>query len=161
MEEISKRCASTGTFITAGASLVALPLLNFGTEEQKEKYLKPLAKGEYIGSFGLTEPGAGSDAGAGQTTAVLEGNHYILNGRKTFITNAPICDFAIVTAMTEKGKGSRGISAFIVESKWEGFSTGAHENKMGIRGTETADLIFENVKVLRKILSEKKAKDLK
>ena len=161
MEEISKRCASTGTFITAGASLVALPLLNFGTDEQKEKYLKPLAKGEYIGSFGLTEPGAGSDAGAGQTTAVLEGDYYILNGRKTFITNAPICDFAIVTAMTEKGKGSRGISAFIVESKWDGFSTGAHENKMGIRGTETADLIFENVKVPKKNLIGKEGKGFK
>ncbi|WP_061312032.1 putative isocaproyl-CoA dehydrogenase AcdB [Clostridium botulinum] len=161
MEEISKRCASTGTFITAGASLVALPLLNFGTEEQKEKYLKPLAKGEYIGSFGLTEPGAGSDAGAGQTTAVLEGDYYILNGRKTFITNAPICDFAIVTAMTEKGKGSRGISAFIVESKWDGFSTGAHENKMGIRGTETADLIFENVKVPKENLIGKEGKGFK
>ncbi|HDK7157921.1 TPA: acyl-CoA dehydrogenase family protein [Clostridium botulinum] len=161
MEEISKRCASTGTFITAGASLVALPLLNFGTDGQKEKYLKPLAKGEYIGSFGLTEPGAGSDAGAGQTTAVLEGDHYILNGRKTFITNAPICDFAIVTAMTEKGKGSRGISAFIVESKWDGFSTGAHENKMGIRGTETADLIFENVKVPKENLIGKEGKGFK
>ncbi|ENK0837810.1 acyl-CoA dehydrogenase family protein [Clostridium botulinum] len=161
MEEISKRCASTGTFITAGASLVALPLLNFGTDEQKEKYLKPLAKGEYIGSFGLTEPGAGSDAGAGQTTAVLEGDDYILNGRKTFITNAPICDFAIVTAMTEKGKGSRGISAFIVESKWDGFSTGAHENKMGIRGTETADLIFENVKVPKENLIGKEGKGFK
>ncbi|CAM2993639.1 MULTISPECIES: putative isocaproyl-CoA dehydrogenase AcdB [Clostridium] len=161
MEEISKRCASTGTFITAGASLVALPLLNFGTDEQKEKYLKPLVTGEYIGSFGLTEPGAGSDAGAGQTTAVLEGDHYILNGRKTFITNAPICDFAIVTAMTEKGKGSRGISAFIVESKWDGFSTGAHENKMGIRGTETADLIFENVKVPKENLIGKEGKGFK
>ncbi|MCR1934070.1 putative isocaproyl-CoA dehydrogenase AcdB [Clostridium tepidum] len=161
MEEISKRCASTGTFITAGASLVALPLLNFGTEEQKQKYLKPLATGEYIGSFGLTEPGAGSDAGAGQTTAVLEGDHYILNGRKTFITNAPICDFAIVTAMTEKGKGSRGISAFIVERKWDGFSVGAHENKMGIRGTETADLIFENVKVPKENLIGKEGKGFK
>ncbi|NFA59002.1 acyl-CoA dehydrogenase family protein [Clostridium sporogenes] len=161
MEEISKRCASTGTFITAGASLVALPLLNFGTDKQKEKYLKPLATGEYIGSFGLTEPGAGSDAGAGQTTAVLEGDHYILNGRKTFITNAPICDFAIVTAMTEKGKGSRGISAFIVERKWKGFSIGAHENKMGIRGTETADLIFENVKVPKENLIGKEGKGFK
>ncbi|NFV11602.1 acyl-CoA dehydrogenase [Clostridium sporogenes] len=161
MEEISKRCASTGTFITAGASLVALPLLNFGTDKQKEKYLKPLATGEYIGSFGLTEPGAGSDAGAGQTTAVLEGDHYILNGRKTFITNAPICDFAIVTAMTEKGKGSRGISAFIVERKWNGFSIGAHENKMGIRGTETADLIFENVKVPKENLIGKEGKGFK
>lgn len=158
MEEISRRCASTGTFITAGASLVALPLLNFGTEEQKQKYLKPLATGEYIGAFGLTEPGAGSDAGATQTTAVLDGDYYILNGRKTFITNAPICDFAIVTAVTEKGKGTKGISAFIVESNWEGFSTGAHENKMGIRGTETADLIFQNVKIPKENLLGKEGK---
>ncbi|KGK81953.1 putative isocaproyl-CoA dehydrogenase AcdB [Clostridium sp. HMP27] len=158
MEEISRRCASTGTFITAGASLVALPLLNYGTEEQKQKYLKPLATGEYIGAFGLTEPGAGSDAGATQTTAVLDGDYYILNGRKTFITNAPICDFAIVTAVTEKGKGTKGISAFIVESKWDGFSTGAHENKMGIRGTETADLIFQNVKVPKENLLGKEGK---
>lgn len=158
MEEISRRCASTGTFITAGASLVALPLLNYGTEEQKQKYLKPLATGEYIGAFGLTEPGAGSDAGATQTTAVLDGDYYILNGRKTFITNAPICDFAIVTAVTEKGKGTKGISAFIVESKWEGFSTGAHENKMGIRGTETSDLIFQNVKIPKGNLIGKEGK---
>ncbi|GAA0733294.1 putative isocaproyl-CoA dehydrogenase AcdB [Clostridium oceanicum] len=161
MEEIARRCASTSTFITAGSSLVALPLLNFGTEEQKEKYLKPLATGEYIGSFGLTEPGAGSDAGATQTTAVLDGDYYILNGRKTFITNAPICDFAIVTAVTEKGKGARGISAFIVESKWDGFSTGAHEDKMGIRGTETADLIFENVKIPKENLIGKEGKGFK
>lgn len=161
MEEISRRCASTGTYITAGASLVALPLLNFGTEEQKQKYLKPLAKGEDIGAFGLTEPGAGSDAGATQTTAVLDGEHYILNGRKTFITNAPFCDFAIVTAVTEKGKGSKGISAFIVESKLEGFSTGAHEDKMGIRGTETSDLIFQNVKVPKENLLGKEGKGLK
>lgn len=147
MEEISRKCASTGTVVTAGSSLVALPILNYGTEEQKQKYLIPLAKGEKIGAFGLTEPGAGSDAAAQQTVAVLEGDHYILNGRKTFITNAPICDFAIVIAMTDKSKGLRGTSAFIVESNWEGFSTGAHEDKMGIRGTQTSDLIFENVKV--------------
>ncbi len=147
MEEISRKCASTGTVVTAGSSLVALPILNYGTEEQKQKYLIPLAKGKKIGAFGLTEPGAGSDAAAQQTVAVLEGDHYILNGRKTFITNAPICDFAIVIAMTDKSKGLRGTSAFIVESNWEGFSTGAHEDKMGIRGTQTSDLIFENVKV--------------
>lgn len=160
MEEISRRCASTGTYITAGASLVALPLLNYGTEEQKQKYLKPLATGEYVGAFGLTEPGAGSDAGATQTTAVLDGDYYILNGRKTFITNAPICDFAIVTAVTEKGKGSKGISEFIVERKWEGFSVGAHEDKMGIRATETADLIFENVKVPKENLLGKEGKGM-
>ena len=147
MEEISRADASCGTYVTAGASLVALPLINFGTEEQKQKYLKPLAEGKLVGAFGLTEPGAGSDAGATQTTAVLEGDYYILNGRKCWITNGPFCDFAIVTAVTEKGKGTRGISTFIVEAKWEGFSHGAHEDKMGIRGTRTSDLIFENVKV--------------
>ncbi|GAA0705443.1 putative isocaproyl-CoA dehydrogenase AcdB [Paraclostridium ghonii] len=147
MEEISKRCASTGTYATASASLVALPILNNGTEEQKQKYLKGLSSGEMIGAFGLTEPGAGSDASAQQTTAELDGDYYILNGRKTFITNGPLCDFAIVIAVTDRSKGLKGTSAFIVERKWEGFSVGAHEDKMGIRGTQTSDLIFENVKV--------------
>lgn len=158
MEELSRADASCGTYLTAGASLVALPLINFGTQEQKEKYLKPLAEGTLVGAFGLTEPGAGSDAGATQTTAVLEGDHYILNGRKCWITNAPFCDFAIVTAVTEKGKGTKGISTFIVESKWEGFSHGAHEDKMGIRGTRTSDLIFENVKVPKENLLGKLGK---
>lgn len=147
MEEISRRCASTGTYITATTSLVALPIVNFGTEEQKEKYLKPLCSNEYVGCFGLTEPGAGSDAGAGQTIAVEDGDSYILNGRKTFITNGPICDFAIISAMTDKSKGTKGITTFIVESKWEGFSHGVHEDKMGIRGTETSDIVLENVRV--------------
>ncbi|CEN80233.1 putative isocaproyl-CoA dehydrogenase AcdB [Paraclostridium sordellii] len=147
MEELSRRCASTGTYATAAASLVSLPILNYGTEEQKQKYLKGIASGEMIGAFGLTEPGAGSDASAQQTTAELDGDYYILNGRKTFITNAPICDFAIVIAVTDRSKGLKGTTAFIVESNWEGFSHGAHEDKMGIRGTQTSDLIFENVKV--------------
>ena len=147
MEELSRRCASTGTYATASASLASLPILSNGTEEQKQKYLRGLASGEMIGAFGLTEPGAGSDASAQQTTAELDGDHYILNGRKTFITNAPICDVAIVIAVTDRSKGLKGTSAFIVESKWEGFSHGAHEDKMGIRGTQTSDLIFENVKV--------------
>ncbi|CEN76987.1 acyl-CoA dehydrogenase [[Clostridium] sordellii] len=147
MEELSRRCASTGTYATAAASLVSLPILNYGTEEQKQKYLRGIASGEMIGAFGLTEPGAGSDASAQQTTAELDGDYYILNGRKTFITNAPICDFAIVIAVTDRSKGLKGTTAFIVESNWEGFSHGAHEDKMGIRGTQTSDLIFENVKV--------------
>lgn len=158
MEELSRADASSGTYVTAGASLVALPLINFGTQEQKEKYLKPLAEGKKVGAFGLTEPGAGSDAGATATTAVLEGDHYILNGRKCWITNAPFCDFAIVTAVTEKGKGTKGISTFIVEAGWEGFSRGAHEDKMGIRGTRTSDLIFENVKVPKENLLGKEGK---
>ena len=148
MEELSRADCSSGTFLTAGASLVALPLVNFGTPEQKEKYLKPLALGTQIGAFGLTEPGAGSDAGATATTAELDGDYYILNGRKCWITNAPFCDFAIVSAVTEKGKGTHGgISTFIVETKWDGVTRGAHENKMGIRGTRTSDLIFNDVKV--------------
>lgn len=148
MEELSRADCSSGTFLTAGASLVALPLVNFGTPEQKEKYLKPLALGTQIGAFGLTEPGAGSDAGATATTAELDGDYYILNGRKCWITNAPFCDFAIVSAVTEKGKGTHGgISTFIVETKWDGVTHGAHENKMGIRGTRTSDLIFNDVKV--------------
>ncbi|MEG2985651.1 MAG: putative isocaproyl-CoA dehydrogenase AcdB [Peptostreptococcaceae bacterium] len=147
MEELSRRCASTGTYATAAASLVSLPILNFGTEEQKQKYLKGISSGEMIGAFGLTEPGAGSDASAQQTTAKLDGDYYVLNGRKTFITNAPICDFAIVIAVTDRSKGLKGTTAFIVDSNLEGFSHGAHEDKMGIRGTQTSDLIFENVKV--------------
>ena len=158
MEELSRADASSGTYLTAGASLVALPLINFGTKEQKEKYLKPLAEGTKVGAFGLTEPGAGSDAGATATTAVLDGDHYILNGRKCWITNAPFCDFAIVTAVTEKCKGTKGISTFIVEAGWEGFSHGAHEDKMGIRGTRTSDLIFENVKVPKDNLLGKEGK---
>jgi alkylation response protein AidB-like acyl-CoA dehydrogenase len=161
MEEISRKCCSTGTYITAGASLVSLPILNFGTEELKEKYLKPLALGEKVGCFALTEPGAGSDAGAQQTEAVLDGDYYILNGRKCFITNAPICDFAVVIAMTDKSKGVRGCSAFIVESNWEGFSHGAHEDKMGIRGTQTSDLVFENVRVPKENLIGKEGMGFK
>ena len=160
IEEISRRCCSTGTF-TAAASLVAFPILNYGTNEQKEKYLKSLSLGEKIGAFGLTEPGAGSDASAQQTEAVLDGDHYILNGRKCFITNAPICDFAIIIAMTDKSKGVRGTSAFIVESNWEGFSHGAHEDKMGIRGTQTSDLVFENVKIPKENLLGKEGMGFK
>lgn len=161
MEEISKRCASTGTFITAGASLVALPLLNFGTEIQKQKYLKPLALGEKIGCFGLTEPGAGSDAASGTTTARWEGDHYVLNGRKCFITNAPIADFAIISAMTDRTKGVKGISVFIVDANTEGWSVGAHENKMGIRGTITSDIVLDNVKVPKENLLDVEGKGFK
>ncbi|MGL5439026.1 MAG: putative isocaproyl-CoA dehydrogenase AcdB [Filifactoraceae bacterium] len=161
MEEISKKCASTGTFVTAAASLVSSPIVHFGTEEHKEKYLTKLASGEWVGCFGLTEPGAGSDAGAQTTTAVLDGEYYILNGRKTFITNAPIADFAIVIAVTERGKGVKGTSAFVVDMNLEGISTGAHENKMGIRATETSDLIFENVKVPKSALLGKEGQGFK
>lgn len=147
MEEISRRCASTSTFITATSSLASLPILNFGTEDQKQKYLKPLAKGEIVGCFGLTEPGAGTDASSTATTAILDGDYYILNGRKCFITNAPIADIAIISASLDRSKGTRGISTFIVEAKWDGFSVGAKEDKLGIRGSITSDIILDNVKV--------------
>lgn len=161
MEEISRKCASTGTFVTAAASLVSSPILKFGTEVHKEKYLPKLANGEWIGCFALTEPGAGSDAGSQTTTAVLEDEHYVINGRKTFITNAPIADFAIVIAVTERGKGVRGTSAFVVDMDLEGISVGAHENKMGIRATETSDLIFENVKIPKDAILGKEGQGFK
>ena len=152
MEEIARRCASTATFVTAGSSLASLPILYNGTEEQKQKYLKGIATGELIGAFGLTEPGAGSDAGGQQTTAELVGDHYILNGRKTFITNGPFCDVAIVIAVTDRSKGLRGTSAFIVESKWDGFSTG---------GSATSELIFEDCRIPKENLLGKEGQGFK
>jgi len=119
-------------------------MLTYGTEEQKRKYLPDLLSGKKVGAFGLTEPEAGSDASNTQTEAVLEGDHYVLNGSKCFITNASEADVFVVTAMTDKSKGNKGITAFIVEKGFEGFSIGKHEKKMGIRGSATSDLIFED-----------------
>lgn len=147
VEELSKVCATTGVIVSAHTSLCAAPIYEFGTKEQREKYLVPLAKGEKLGAFGLTEANAGTDAAGQQTTAVLEGDHYILNGSKIFITNAGYADTYVVMAMTDKSKGTKGISAFIVEKGMEGFSIGKKEAKMGIKGSATCELIFENVKV--------------
>lgn len=147
VEELSKACGTTGVIVSAHTSLCAAPIYEFGTEEQKQKYLVPLAKGEKIGAFGLTEAGAGTDAAGQQTKAVLEGDFWILNGSKIFITNAGYADTYIVMAMTDKSAGTRGISAFIVEKGFEGFSVGKKEKKMGIRGSSTCELIFENCKV--------------
>ena len=147
VEEVSKACASTGVTISAHTSLCCWPIEAYGTEEQKQKYLPGLASGENLGAFGLTEPGAGSDAAGQRTTAVDKGDHYLLNGSKIFITNGEVADVYVVFAMTDKELGNRGISAFIVEKGWEGFSFGSHEKKMGIRGSSTCELIFENVKV--------------
>lgn len=147
VEELSKACGTTGVIVSAHTSLCAAPIYEFGTEEQKQKYLVPLAKGEKIGAFGLTEAGAGTDAAGQQTKAVLEGDYWILNGSKIFITNAGYADTYIVMAMTDKSVGTRGISAFIVEKGFEGFSVGKKEKKMGIRGSSTCELIFENCKV--------------
>lgn len=147
VEELSRVCGTTGVILSAHTSLGAHPIYQFGTEEQKEKYLKPLAEGRYLGAFGLTEPNAGTDAASQQTTAVLDGDHYILNGSKVFITNGGESDIYIIFAMTDKSKGTRGISAFMVEKDFPGFSIGKIENKMGIRGSSTSELIFEECRV--------------
>ncbi|GAA0182482.1 acyl-CoA dehydrogenase [Clostridium sediminicola] len=161
VEELSKACATTGVIVSAHTSLCAAPIYQSGTEEQKQKYLVPLAKGEKLGAFGLTEPNAGTDAAGQQTTAVLEGDHYILNGSKIFITNAGYADIYIVMAMTDKSKGTRGISAFIVEADYEGFTIGKKEAKLGIKGSATCELIFENVKVPKENLLGKEGKGFK
>ena len=144
IEELAKVCATTAIIMSAHTSLACGPILAFGTEEQKQKYLVPLAKGEKIGAFGLTEPNAGTDSAAQQTTAVLEGDHYVLNGSKCFITNGGQADVYIIFAMTDKAKGNRGISCFIVEKDFPGFSIGKIEHKMGIRASSTTELIFED-----------------
>jgi len=144
VEELSKVCATTGIILSAHTSLACWPILKYGTEEQKRKYLIPLAKGEKLGAFALTEPNAGTDAAAQQTTAVLKGDSYILDGSKIFITNGGEADVYIVFAMTDRSKGHKGISAFIVEKDAPGFSIGKIEDKMGIRGSSTAELIFRD-----------------
>ena len=144
VEEISKVCGTTGVIVSAHTSLGSDPIKKFGTPEQKEKYLKPLASGKLLGAFALTEPNAGTDASGQQTKAVLDGDHYVLNGSKIFITNGGKADTYIVFAMTDKSKGTKGISAFIVEKSFPGFSIGTKEKKMGIRGSSTTELIFEN-----------------
>ena len=144
IEELSRVCASTGVICSAHTSLACWPIWKYGTEEQKQKYLVPLASGQKIGAFGLTEPNAGTDAAGQQTKAVLEGDHWVLNGTKIFITNGGEADIYVVMAMTDKSKGTRGISSFIVEKGMPGFSIGKKENKMGIRGSATTELVFEN-----------------
>ncbi len=147
VEELSRVCASTGVTLSAHTSLAGWPIYKFGNEEQKHKYLKPLAQGEKIGAYGLTEPGSGSDAGGMKTTARLEGDHYILNGSKIFITNGGIADIYIVFALTDPTEKQRGTTAFIVEAGFEGFSVGKKEKKLGIRSSPTTEIIFEHCKV--------------
>ncbi len=144
VEELSKACATTGVIVSAHTSLCAAPIYEYGNEAQKQKYLPKLCSGEWLGAFGLTEPNAGTDASAQQTTAVADGDHYILNGSKIFITNAAYAQVYIIMAMTDKTLGTRGISAFIVERDTPGFTIGKKEKKMGIRGSATCELIFEN-----------------
>ena len=151
VEELSKVCGTTGVIVSAHTSLCCAPIFENGTEEQKQKYLPKLCKGEWIGAFGLTEPGAGTDAQGQQTTAVLDekGENWILNGSKIFITNAGVADVFIIFAITgvktdKRGRKSKEITGFIVERTDPGFSVGKHEKKMGIRGSSTCELIFED-----------------
>ncbi|WP_350344310.1 acyl-CoA dehydrogenase [Proteinivorax tanatarense] len=161
VEELSRGCATTGVIVSAHTSLCAAPIYQFGNEEQKQKYLVPLAKGEKLGAFGLTEPNAGTDASAQQTTAVLEGDHYVINGSKIFITNAGYADIYIVMAMTDQSAGTRGISAFIIDADTEGFTIGKKEKKLGIKGSSTCELIFENCKIPKENLLGKEGKGFK
>ena len=161
VEELSRVDGGTGVILSAHVSLGSYPIFAYGTEEQKQKYLVPLAKGEKIGAFGLTEQNAGSDAGGTETTAVLEGDHYILNGSKIFITNADKADIYVVFASTNPDMGTRGISAFIVEKGMEGFTFGDHYDKMGIRSSSTAELIFNDVKVPKENLLGKEGQGFK
>ncbi len=151
VEELSKVCGTTGVIVSAHTSLCCDPIMTFGTEEQKQKYLVPLAKGEKLGAFGLTEPGAGTDAQGQQTKAVLDGDKYVINGSKIFITNGKEADVYVIFAVTgmieKRGKMIKEISSFIVEKGTPGFSFGTKEKKMGIRGSSTYELIFTDCRV--------------
>lgn len=147
VEELSRVCGTTGVVVSAHTSLCIAPILENGTEEQKQKYIPKLASGEWIGAFGLTEPNAGTDAAMQQTTAVDAGDKWVLNGSKIFITNAGYAHVYIIIAMTDKSQGTRGISAFIVEKGTPGFTIGKKEKKLGIRGSSTCELIFENCEI--------------
>jgi alkylation response protein AidB-like acyl-CoA dehydrogenase len=161
VEEISRVCGSTGITVAAHNSLGLYPIYLFGNEEQKRKYIPDLASGKKLGSFGLTEPGAGSDAAGTKTTAVRDGNFYAVNGSKTFITNASVGETFVFTAVTDKTKGYKGISSFILEKGMKGFSVGKKENKMGLRGSDTATLIFEDLKLPKENLLGKEGEGFK
>ena len=158
VEELSRVCATTGVIVSAHTSLGAEPIRKYGTPAQKEKYLAPLAKGVKLGAFGLTEPGAGTDSAGQQTRAVPEGGYYVLNGTKIFITNGGEADTYVVFAMTDRSLGNKGISAFIVEKDFPGFSIGKKELKMGIRGSATTELVFENCLVPKENLLGRESK---
>jgi butyryl-CoA dehydrogenase len=161
VEEISRKCASTGVVTSVHNSLTSWPIMKYGSEEQKKKYLPILAKGEKIGAFAATEPNAGSDLGAMQTTAVLKGDKYIINGDKTFITSGPEAGIIIIFAITDKSAGSKGISAFIVESSFKGFKVGSIFEKLGINASKTSELIFEDMEVPKENLLGKEGDGFK
>jgi len=161
VEEISRVCGSTGITVAAHNSLGLYPIYLFGNEEQKKKYIPPLAKGEKLGSFGLTEPDAGSDAAGTKTTAVLDADFYVVNGTKNFITNASVGETFVFTAMTDKTKRYKGISSFILEKGMRGFTIGKKENKMGLRGSDTGTLIFEDLRLPKENLLGKEGEGFK
>jgi len=147
VEELSRSCATTGFTLECHTSLASYPIFKFGTEEQKQKYLVPLCKGDMLGAFALTEAGAGTDAGAATTVAVLDDGEWALNGSKIFISNAPVAGMTIVFAMTDKTKGTNGLSAFIVPAGSPGLKIGRHLNKMGIRGSLTAEVLLQDCRI--------------
>ena len=147
VEELSKYDNGLGVTLSASVSLCAWPIFAFGTEEQKQKYLRPLAEGKKLGAFGLTEPNAGTDAASQTTVAVKEGDHYIINGSKIFITNAGEAETYVIFAMTDKSKGVKGITAFIIEKGMPGFTFGKREVKMGIHSSQTQELVFQDLVV--------------
>ena len=165
VEELSKVCGTTGVIVSAHTSLCCDPIQTYGTEEQKQKFLVPLAKGEKLGAFGLTEPGAGTDAQGQQTKAVLDGDEWVLNGTKIFITNGKEADIYVVIAVTgtveKRGKLQKEISAFIVEKGTPGFTFGTKEKKMGIRGSATYELIFTDCRIPKENLLGKKGEGFK
>ena len=159
-EELAKACASTSD-IVAGHTLCCVPILEHGTEEQKRKYLPMLTKGCVLGGMGITEPNAGSDASKSQTEARLEGDHYVINGAKIFITNGPEAGVFVIFAMTDKSKGTKGLSAFIIESSFPGFSVGKVENKMGLHGVHTSEIVFTDMIVPKENLLGQEGKGFK
>ena len=161
VEEISKVCASTGIIYSAHCSLGLWPIYKWGSEELKQKYLVPLCKGEKLGAFALTEPGAGTDAASGTCSALRDGDDYVLNGTKCFITNGGLAEVYVIFALTDPSQGTKGLSAFVVEKGWAGFEIGKHEDKMGIRGSQTTELIFKNCHVPKENLIGEEGKGFK
>lgn len=161
IEEISRSCASTGISIECHCSLAAWPIFKFGTEEQKQKFLKPIATGEALAGFALTEPCAGTDAGGAQTVAVLDGNDYVINGSKTFISNAYVAGYLTVFAMTDQSKGTKGLSAFIVPAKTPGITIGEPMDKLGIRASWQSEIFFKDVRVPKENLLGKEGEGFK
>ena len=161
IEELSRVCASTGVTLSAHTSLAGWPIYKFGSEEQKQKYLRPMAQGEKIGAYGLTEPSSGSDAGGMRTTAKLVGDEYIINGSKIFITNGGIADTYVVFALTDPESKQKGTSAFIIEKDFPGFSVGKKEKKLGIRSSPTTEIIFDECRVPKENLLGKEGEGFK